>query len=143
MHITELKIEDYDALIDLMTVTPEMKIREADSREAVTRYLRRNPGLSFAAWEEGKLVGCALCGHDGRRGYLQHVTVAVPHRGQGIAHQLVTHCLDGLEKLGISKTHLDVFITNDRANSYWRRRGWQKRDDIHRYSFNRSENPDA
>jgi ribosomal protein S18 acetylase RimI-like enzyme len=126
-----------------MTLTPEMKIREVDSREAVTRYLCRNPQLSFAAWEEDKLVGCAMCGHDGRRGYLQHVIVAPIHRGKGIAHQLVTRCLDGLEKLGISKTHIDVFITNDRANAYWRRRGWQKRNDIHRYSFNRSENPNT
>jgi ribosomal protein S18 acetylase RimI-like enzyme len=122
---------------------PEMVIREADSREAVARYLERNPGLSFAAWDGETLIGCALCGHDGRRGYLQHVAVDRLYRGKGIAHDLVTECLDALEAIGIEKTHLDVFVANQAANVYWQRRGWQKRDDINRYSYNRSANPNV
>ena len=57
-----------------MKTTPEMQVREADSCEAIGRYLARNPGLSSAAWDEDQLVGFAMCGHDGRRGYFQHVS---------------------------------------------------------------------
>ena len=84
-----------------------------------------------------------MCGHDGRRGYLQHVIVDESYRGRGIAQRLVARCLDRLEAAGIVKTHLDVFITNDLANRYWRKRGWTRRDDIYRYSFLRSTNPNA
>jgi ribosomal protein S18 acetylase RimI-like enzyme len=143
MRVAEMTIEDYEALMGLMTRTPEMRIREADSKEAIEKYLFRNPGLSFTAWDGDKIVGCAMCGHDGRRGYLQHVIVDASYRGHGIAHDLVTHCLDKLETLGILKTHIDVFTSNEVANTYWRRRGWQKRDDVYRYSHNRSQNPNA
>jgi ribosomal protein S18 acetylase RimI-like enzyme len=109
----------------------------------MARYLERNPGLSFIAEVDGKIVGCALCGHDGRRGYLQHVLVVPEYRKRGIANTLVTRCLDELEKLGITKTHIDVFVTNKDANAYWRRRGWKLRDDIFRYSYIRSKNDNA
>jgi ribosomal protein S18 acetylase RimI-like enzyme len=143
MNIVEMTMEHYEAVLALMRQTPGVSIREADSREATQQYLVRNPGLSFVALKHGQLIGCAMCGHDGRRGYLQHVVVAVPFRGQGVAHQLVTRCLDQLETIGIYKTHLDVFGTNEEACRYWTRRGWQQRNDLCRYSFNRSRSANA
>jgi ribosomal protein S18 acetylase RimI-like enzyme len=141
--IIEFKIEHFDEVLALMRRMSGVTVREADSSDATTRYLERNPGLSFVAQSAGRIIGCAMCGHDGRRGYLQHVIVEPGHRGQGIAHELVTHCLDALEKVGILKTHIDVFVTNDIANQYWTRRGWNRRDDIIRYSFNRSRSKNA
>jgi N-acetylglutamate synthase len=143
MTIIEMTIEHYDDVLALMRRTPGVTVRDVDSREAVKRYLERNPSLSWIARKSGKIVGCALCGHDGRRGYLHHVVVAPEFRGRGIAHRLVGQCLNQLEAIGIVKTHIDVFRTNDVANAYWTRRGWQRRDDIHRYSFNRSTSENA
>lgn len=143
MHITEMHMAHYDGVIALIRRTPGVSVREADSREATERYLARNPGLSFVALEGDQIVGCALCGHDGRRGYLQHVVVEPAFRGQGLAHRLVTCCLDGLEKQGILKTHLDVFRTHVSAQHYWKRRGWTLRDDLVRYSFSRSNDPNV
>lgn len=143
MNIIDMTIEHYDEILNLMRRTPGVTIRDADSREATRRYLVRNPSLSYVAVENGKVIGCAMCGHDGRRGYLQHVIVERAFRGQGIAHQMVTRCLDALEAIGIFKTHIDVFRTNGQANTYWMRRGWKRRDDIYRYSYNRSKNENA
>ena len=83
------------------------------------RYLLRNPGLSFVAVASDALVGCVMSGHDGRRGYLQHLMVLPSHRNQGIASSLVENCLGGLERLGILKSHIDVFQTNTLAQHYW------------------------
>jgi N-acetylglutamate synthase len=141
--ITGFEIGHYNEVLALMKRTPGVAVREADSHDAIARYLERNPGLSFVAEVGGQIVGSAMCGHDGRRGYLQHVVVDLPYRGQGLAHELVTHCLDALEKIGIFKTHIDVFVTNTTANDYWIRRGWERRDDVFRYSFNRSQNKNA
>jgi ribosomal protein S18 acetylase RimI-like enzyme len=136
-------IQHYDEVRKLMMSTTGVSVREADSKEATARYLARNPGFSFIARADGRVVGCALCGHDGRRGYMQHVLVDPAFRRRGIARQLVTRCLDKLESIGILKTHLDVFVTNDIGNAYWRKAGWIRREDIHRYSFNRSPNANA
>lgn len=143
MQIVELTIDRYDEVLKLMKHTPGVTVREADSKEATRRYLGRNPGLSFIAEEEERVIGCAKCGHDGRRGYLQHVIVAPEYRRRGIATELVTRCLERLEQIGILKTHIDVFVSNELANDYWTRRGWQRRDDICRYSFTRSSNPNV
>jgi N-acetylglutamate synthase len=143
MSIRRMSIEDYDAVIGLLTATSGVRLRDADSREATARYLERNPGLSFVASGDGDMVGCVMCGHDGRRGYLQHLAVSPPHRRTGIGSALVEACLTGLESLGIRKTHIDVLVENHSAHDFWRRRGWQKRDDIFRYSFLRSQDRNA
>ena len=135
MDIRNMIIGDYDAVIGLLTATSGVRLRDADSREATARYLERNPGLSFVAVVDGVIVGCVMCGHDGRRGYLQHLAVSETHRRLGIGSTLVEACLTRLESLGIRKTHIDVLIENQQAQDFWRRRGWHKRDDIFRYSF--------
>ena len=142
-EIVEYTIDRYEDVMNLMAEIPGVSIRSADSLDATQRYLARNPGLSFLALREGKVIGCAMCGHDGRRGYLQHVVVAVPYRRQGIGNALVERCLRELARLGIAKAHLDVFVTNDEANRYWTNRGWQKREDIHRYSLIRGTDDNA
>ncbi|WP_308581212.1 GNAT family N-acetyltransferase [uncultured Pseudomonas sp.] len=134
---------DYDAVLALMQDTPGISLRDADSREATERYLARNPGLSFVAEAEGRLIGCVMCGHDGRRGYLQHLLVLPEYRRQGIARALTQRCLAALEQLGIHKCHLDVFKTNSGAARYWQGQGWTLRTDIDRYSFTRPGHENA
>ncbi|MBW4634431.1 MAG: GNAT family N-acetyltransferase [Iphinoe sp. HA4291-MV1] len=143
IEIVEMTIEHYDAVLELMRQTPGVTLRGADSKEATARYLARNPGLSFIVVDEREVIACALCGHDGRRGYLQHVIVLPCYRKRGIASQLVECCLSKLESIGIFKTHIDVLVDNDLANQYWVKHGWVKRNDINRYSFNRSPDVNA
>jgi len=142
-NLRVMTMADYDAIIGLMRNTPGISLRDADSREATERYLARNPGLSFVAEVEGVLCACVMCGHDGRRGYLQHLLVLPEYRRQGLANALVERCLAGLEQLGIRKCHLDVFKTNHSAAQYWQGQGWQLRTDIDRYSFTRKGDENA
>ncbi len=130
-----MTIADYDSVRALLLSTPGVTVRSADSREATERYLIRNPELSFVARMQGHIVGCVMCGHDGRRGYLQHLAVAPSaHRGS-IGTTLVARCLEALRRIGIEKAHIDVVTTNTLAHAYWTSSGWKKRDDIVRYSL--------
>lgn len=136
--IRPMTIADYDSVIEMMKQTPGVSFRDADSRDSTQRYLLRNPGLSFVAGEADALVGCVMSGHDGRRGYLQHLVVLPDHRNRGIGCALVEHCLAEFERLGILKSHIDVLQTNAAAQRYWEGRGWKLRTDILRYSFVRA-----
>jgi len=118
-----------------------MTFREADSLEATKRYLERNPDLSFIAVEGEQIVGFIMAGHDGRRGYLQHLFVLPAYRGRGIATALVKSTLDALSQVGIYKSHLFVMRDNTLANAFWKSQGCTYRDEIHMYSFNTSNNP--
>ena len=142
-QIRAMTLTDYDAVLQLMRDTPGISLRDADSRDSTERYLQRNPDLSFVAEVNGLVCGCIMSGHDGRRGYLQHLLVLPEYRRQGIANALVERCVASLEALGIHKCHLDVFKTNTTAARYWQSQGWRLRDDIDRYSFTRAGNENA
>ncbi|BBF85642.1 N-acetylglutamate synthase [Aquitalea magnusonii] len=138
-----MTLDDYPTVLQLMQQTPGISIRDADSAAATARYLARNPGLSFVAECDGQIVGCVMSGHDGRRGYLQHLLVLPAYRRQGLARRLVDACIAELARQGIAKTHLDVFRSNTAAQSFWENQGWQRREDICRYSFISSANSQA
>src|SRR5258706_7256370 len=119
INIREMKLADYESVIELMKTTSGVTVRDADSYKATASYLERIPGLSFVAEQTGTIVGCLMCGHDGRRGYLQHLIVSPELRGKGIAQKMVLLCIERLESMGIVKTHIDVLITNQTAIEYW------------------------
>lgn len=134
--IRVMTIEDHDAVIALWRRTPGVSVRDADSRESIARYLDRNPDLSFVALDAaGSVRACLMSGHDGRRGYLQHLVVDPDYRRRGLARTLVARCLTGLAALGIVKCHIDVLKTNAPGAAWWKSQGWQLRGDIDRYSF--------
>jgi len=90
MEIKELTIKNCEEVLSLWQSTEGVGLdRDVDTKERIGIYLQRNPGLSFAAFEKGKVLGAVLCGHDGRRGYLHHLTVAEAHRNEGIGTALV------------------------------------------------------
>lgn len=132
--LREMTMKDYPAVLALWQQTPGICVRDADSADATERYLQRNPGLSFVVCDEGRLVGCVMAGHDGRRGYLQHLLVLPAYRQRGIARQLVNACLDALLAQGIAKSHIEVLNDNAGARQFWQKIGWQERLDIRRYS---------
>ncbi len=133
--IRAMTIDDYDPVIGLVRTTPGVTFRDADKKGAMARYLERNQGFSLVAGQNGKVNGCLLAGHDGRRGYLQHLIVIPECRNQGIAKAMINECLGKLAKVGIQKSHIDVLTDNDTAACFWVKQGWIKRDDICRYSY--------
>ena len=143
MIIREMLLDDHQSLIELFRVTPGVTVREADSIEATEKYLERNPGLNFIATDGEEIVGCVMCGHDGRRGYLQHLVVRTEFRNNGLGQKLYTKCIEALSSVGIEKTHIFVFKTNNLANEFWSKRGWQLREDLNMYSYNASSNSNA
>ena len=116
--IREMTAEDFERVIALMRRTPGVTVRDADSRGMVACYLNRNPGLSFVAEHGDELIGCVIAGHDGRRGYLQHLIVSPAYRNAGLATRLVNAALDRLRAEGIFKSHIDVLATNEAAMAF-------------------------
>ncbi|MCZ4282533.1 GNAT family N-acetyltransferase [Kiloniella laminariae] len=141
--IREMVSTDHPALLDLFRETPGITLREADSQEATKRYLQRNPGLNFVIEHDAGIVGCVMCGHDGRRGYLQHLIVKPEFRRQGLGEDLVNRCISSLKELGIDKTHIFVFKNNGLANRFWQSKGWSLREGVNLYSYTASGNENA
>jgi ribosomal protein S18 acetylase RimI-like enzyme len=135
--------DDHPAMIALLRRAPGVSVRDADTPEGLARFLARNPGISVVAEVDGRLVGCLMGGHDGRRGYLHHLAVDDLCRRRGIALALVERCLSALARQGIHKTHLDVYRNNATGNAFWEKAGWTRRDDTHRFSIVRGGSKNA
>jgi ribosomal protein S18 acetylase RimI-like enzyme len=89
---------DIPAALDLWQNTEGVGLTIEATPEMLVSFLERNPSISSAAFLEGRLVGAVLGGHDGRRGYLYHLSVATEHRRQGLARSLVDRTPVNLER---------------------------------------------
>jgi ribosomal protein S18 acetylase RimI-like enzyme len=131
MQIRAITSADHAALLLLWQRTPGIQLREDDQYEPFCRYLARNPGLSLLVEDAGAVIASLLVGHDGRRGYLQHLAVALPWRGRGLAGALLDEALARLAALGVTKSHVFVLHAAPEALAFWQaRRGWGERADI-------------
>ncbi len=128
--LRELTIHDYEAARELWERTEGVGLSAADSRENLAVFLSRNPGLSFAALEAGRLVGAVLCGSDGRRGFLYHLAVDPAVRRRGTGSRLVQSCLLRLHENGMRKCHIFVMAGNTDGRRFWERIGWVERTDL-------------
>ena len=137
--IREMDISDYSQVIRLWSNTEAMLLRDADSKENIDKYLKRNPGLSFVALNSDKIIGAILVGTDGRRGYVQHLAVDSMYRGKGIGARLISSAVEALSKAGIDKTHLFVANENIHAQSFYEKLGWFRRNEVRMFSFNSSD----
>ncbi len=130
MIIRKMTLVDYEVMYELWLACEGVGLGDSDGREQIGLFLARNPGTSFVAEVNGRLVGTILGGHDGRRGYIHHTAVHPDCRRKGIGQQLVARCLAALRARGILKCHLFVHQTNKAAQAFWRSIGWHDRADL-------------
>lgn len=125
-----MNIDDYEAAYALWIKCGNGLNDKDDSREGIDKYLKRNPATSFVATVDGKVVGVILCGHDGRRGIIQHACVSPDCRRMGIGTELVNLALTALKEEGINKVLLVAFKKNEKGNAFWESQGFTIRDDL-------------
>ena len=124
----DFSIEDYDATLQLWQRVEGLEVAEGDDKEGVAQFVARNPGLSRVAIDGSTVVGVAMCGHDGRRGYIYHLAVDPQYQERRLGKRLVTECLDGLRRAGLERATIMVADDNPRGREFWKRCGWEEID---------------
>ena len=125
-----MTMADYEQAYDLWILCGNGLNDKDDSPEGIDKYLKRNPSTSFVATCDGKVVGVILCGHDGRRGIIQHACVSPDYRRLGIGNKLVELALEALKEEGINKVLLVAFKKNEGGNAFWEAQGFTLREDL-------------
>lgn len=139
--IRTFQMSDYDEVYQLWKETPGVGLRYLDdSREGIARFILRNPATSFVAEDSGKIIGVALSGHDGRRGFLYHTCVSKAHRRRCIGKQLIEHVIEAMKAEQITRLFLFCFSDNEPGNGFWNGLGWTKREDLNYYTLCLDEN---
>lgn len=119
----EVRVADGDSLRKLWTAAGLGSLGDDD--RSLARMVRRNPGLVLVAVEGTRIVGSALGGWDGRRGWIYHVATLQTHRRRGIATRLVEQIEAGLAVLGCPKVNAMVQEANGDGREFWIARGYK------------------
>lgn len=130
--IEPLQLEFYEQIIALWRQTSGLCVSASDSREGLQSYLERNANCSFMALSPDRrtLWGTLQAGHDRRSGYFYHLAVAGTERRRGIGSALVAAATEALRQQGLTYIHLLVETDNPEAVGFWRRVGFDRRDDL-------------
>lgn len=83
----------------------------------------------LGAFIDAELVGTAMVGHDGHRGWVYYVAVSPDRQRQGIGTALMGAAERWLADRGIPKLNLMVRTDNDRVSHFYRQLGYG-RDDV-------------
>ena len=131
-EIKKMSIEDYDEIIILWENTDGVGLsRSDDSKEAIEKFLLKNPNTCFiATYNDKEIIGTIMAGSDGRRGHLYHLMVKPEHRKNGIGKKLMEEAEEALRKEGINKAFLVAFKENDIGNKFWEENGYKIREDL-------------
>jgi len=103
-----------------------ISIRPGDDDAALARFSERNPGLFLLAQEDAHIVGSALAGWDGRRGWLYHVAVHPDERRRAVGTTLVRELEERLRACGCPKINLIVVEGNTWGMSFWESLGYER-----------------
>jgi ribosomal protein S18 acetylase RimI-like enzyme len=91
---------------------------------AITKKVNANDGLFFVAEENGTLIGTAMAGYDGHRGWLYAIAVHPEFRRSGLGTRLVRHAEQALVSLGCMKVNLQLLASNEATASFYRSLGY-------------------
>jgi len=128
MDIRTVVASDIDAIVAFWReVFPEYNDPtrpQRDPRTNIVRKLAFGDGLFWLAADAGQVVGTAMAGYDGHRGWLYSLGVHPSRREHGIGRLLLSYAEVELKKLGCPKVNVQVLETHAGAQDFWRAAGY-------------------
>ncbi len=91
---------------------------------AIAKKLDAQDGLFFVADDAGLLVGTAMAGYDGHRGWLYAIAVHPDHRRAGLGSRLVRHAEQALVAAGCMKVNLQLVASNAPTAAFYQSLGY-------------------
>jgi ribosomal protein S18 acetylase RimI-like enzyme len=124
MDIRPYKGTDQDKVIELwMAVFPNAPTHN-DPASDIRSKMKIQSELFFVAVDEGKLVGTAMSGFDGHRGWVYYVAVHPDFRRRGIGSALMKNVEAGLVEMGCPKLNLQIRAGNAQVQSFYNSLGY-------------------
>lgn len=116
---------DEQAVVELWDLVFHKPEPRNAPRLVIAQKLAAQRDLFFVAEVSGSVVGTAMGGYDGHRGWLYTVAVRPDLQGRGLGRALVRHVETSLRVLGCPKLNLQVLTSNARVIGFYERLGYR------------------
>lgn len=101
-----------------------------DPHRDIQRKLGEQPELFLVATEADALVGSAMVGFDGHRGWVYYLAVSPAHRRMAIGRALMHEAERLLIERGCPKINLQIRSSNAEVLAFYRKLGYMQDDVI-------------
>jgi ribosomal protein S18 acetylase RimI-like enzyme len=91
---------------------------------SIGRKLGVQRELFFVARDAGRVIGTAMAGYDGHRGWIYSVAVHPEQRRRGIGRALLARAEAALVGMGCPKVNLQVRVMNQAVIAFYQRCGF-------------------
>ena len=91
---------------------------------AIAKKLNANDHLFFVAEDQNLVVGTAMAGYDGHRGWLYAIAVHPERRRAGLGSRLVRHAEQALVSVGCMKVNLQLVANNEATAEFYKSMGY-------------------
>ncbi len=95
-----------------------------DPAEDLRRAMRGTASTVLACTERNELLGTAMVGHDGHRGWVYYLAVAPGHQQQGVGRRLMEACEEWVRNRGIGKIQVMIRHSNTNVLGFYQRLGY-------------------
>ncbi|CAG1011651.1 N-acetylglutamate synthase [Burkholderiales bacterium] len=119
-----LDATDRAQLIDLWRTVFGYETAHNDPALAIAKKCDANDHLFFVAELDGRVIGSAMAGYDGHRGWLYAVAVHPSHRRAGLGSRLVRHAERTLAAAGCMKINLQLLAANEATAAFYQTMGY-------------------
>ena len=130
MEIRRYRPSDFDGVRSLWEEAFPSDPPWNRAEAAIPAKLAFQPGLLFVAMEDGGVIGSAMAGYDGHRGWLYSVAVRSGCRRDGVGTALVREAERALAALGCEKVNLQVRGSNEAVTRFYAKLGYAIEDRV-------------
>jgi ribosomal protein S18 acetylase RimI-like enzyme len=131
--VRRLGLEDYPRWMSLWQRAGLHSVRPLgrDSREAMAGQLAGGAHTMLGLERDGELLAVVLATHDGRKGWINRLTVLPEHRRRGYATRLVREAEDVLRAQGMQVISALIEPGNEASLAFFRRTGYVESEGMH------------
>lgn len=95
-----------------------------DPGEDLRRAMRGTASTVLACTDRNELLGTAMVGHDGHRGWVYYLAVAPAHQQQGVGRRLMEACEEWVRDRGVPKIQVMIRRSNTNVFGFYQRLGY-------------------